>query len=323
VDILGHPNLAVTYANDELQDGAGAQLQRIYGVYALSRALGVPYVHSPIEHLGYHGLLALENNAPSEGLLSECNRVFDIPSDVEVPETRVVREMRDADAGAIEAIKGAGRNGGRFQLIRICFPYPVTDRDPETYRCVKAISPFPYRRSPVFRLAVHVRRGDLYAVARDRMLPNSYYVACVLRFQEVLGKLGIPAVCELYTEVPTKQFEVTPHHHGISERISETMTYHPDMNHLEDFDSVPDLEWHVNTDPIDTLRRMATADALVLSPSSFSYVAALLSQSCIVIYHPFWHSAMKEWLISGADGTLPERELADRLESWKQATQEP
>jgi hypothetical protein len=319
MELPSHPHLAVTYAGDKMQDGAGAQLQRIYGIYALSRALEVPYVHSPIEHLGYHGLLALQNNAPSSGLLSECNRVFRIPSDIEVPETSVIHDMQDADASAIEALKNAGGDGANFHLIRICLPYPVTDRDPETYRCVKAISPFPYRRSEVFRLAIHVRRGEQYAIDSDRMLPNWYYVSCALRFQEVLRMLDIPFVCELYTEVATKKFEVTPQHHGISGRMSENMTYHPGMSHLEDFDPVPNLERYINGDPIETLRRMATADALILSRSSFSYLAALLSQNCIVIYFPFWHSAMKEWLISGADGALPERELADRLKSWKPA----
>jgi hypothetical protein len=319
MELPGRPHLAVTYATDAMQDGAGAQLQRIYGIYALSRALGVPYVHSPIEHLGYHGLLALENNAPSSGLLSECNRVFHVPSDIQVPEVTTIHDMRDADAGAIEALKNAGNDGTNFHLIRICLPYPVTDKDPETYRCVKAISPFPYRRSDVFRLAIHVRRGEEYAIDSDRMLPNEYYVSCALRFQEILRKLDILFVCELYTEVATKTFEVTPQHHGINGRMSKNMTYDPGMSHLEDFDTVPNLKSYINADPIDTLRRMATADALIMSRSSFSYVAALLSQNCSVIYHPFWHSAMKEWLISGVDGELPERELADRLESWKPA----
>jgi hypothetical protein len=315
-----HPRLAVTYASDLLQDGAGAQLQRIYGIYALSRALGVPYVHTPLEHLGYHGLLALENNAPTSNLLPECNRVFHIPSDIELPETVVTHEMRDADAGAIEALKSSPSDATRFDLVRICLPYPVTDRDPETYRCVKAISPFRYHRSEVFRLAIHVRRGDLFAIESARMLPNEYYVSCALRVAEVLRNLGIPFVCELYTEVATKTFEVTPQHHGLEGRTPENTTYDPGMSHLEDFDVLPNLERYVNIDPIETLRRMATADALIMSRSSFSYVAAILSENCTVICYPFWHSAMKEWLLSEIDGALPERELAHRLEAWKPAT---
>jgi hypothetical protein len=279
----------------------------------------VHYVHSPIEHLGYHGLLALENNAPSSSLLSECNRVFHLPSDIEVAETAVLHDMQDADASAIEALKVATSDGTNFHLIRICLPYPVTDKDPETYRCVKAISPFPYQRSDVFRLAIHVRRGEQYAIDSDRMLPNQYYVSCALRVQAILRQLDIPFVSELYTEVPTKRFDVTPDHHGIHGRMAGTMTYDPGMNHLEEFDTVSNLQSYINADPVETLRRMATADALIMSRSSYSYVAALLSQNCIVIYYPFWHSAMSEWLISAVDGALPERELGDRLESWKLA----
>lgn len=313
------PHLAVTYANDKLQDGAGAQLQRIYGIYALSRALGVPYIHSPIHHLGYHGLPALENNAPSTDLVSEYNRVFHIPSDLDLPDQHAIHDTTDADAGLIEAMKKAGSAGANFNLIRILFPYPVTDKAPEMYRCVKAISPFQYRRSEVFRLAIHVRRGELYAIFSDRMLPNSYYVSCSLKFQEILKKLDIPFVCELYTEVASKKFEVTPQHHGIFGRISENITFDPGMNSLEDFDAVPNLARFINTDPIETLRRMATADALILSRSSFSYLAGLLSPNCIVVYYPFWHSAMKDWLTSGEDGTLPEMDLIERLEAWKRA----
>jgi hypothetical protein len=309
-----HPRLAVTYANDRMQDGAGAQLQRIYGVYALSRALGVPYVHTPLAHIGYHGLLALQENAPSDGLLEEYNHVFHIPSDIALPATVAVDEMQDADVPAIERLRDTV---GDFHLVRICLPYPLTEADPEAYRCVRAISPFTYRRTSVFRLAIHVRRGEQLALRSHRMLPNGYYIACALRVQETLRRLGIPFVCELYTEAATETFEVTPQHHGISGRTSETMTYHPGMTRLEEFDALANVEPHVNLHPIETLGRMATADALIMSRSSFSFVAAILSNRCIVIYHPFWHNAMREWLIADEAGAIPEAELADRVESWK------
>jgi hypothetical protein len=38
-DSVAFANIALTYGNDRLMDGAGAQLQRIYGVYAISRFL--------------------------------------------------------------------------------------------------------------------------------------------------------------------------------------------------------------------------------------------------------------------------------------------
>jgi hypothetical protein len=159
----------------------------------------------------------------------------------------------------------------------------------------------------------------LFAVDSDWMLPNSYYVSCALRFQDVLRKLGIPFVGELYTEVPSKAFEVTPEHHGICGRIAENVILDPAMNHLEDFDAIPNLERFINFDPIESLRQMATADALIISHSSFSYLPAILNPSSIVVYHPYWRGRMKSWLTSDDNGVFPESGLIQRLKVWKRA----
>ncbi len=314
----GNPSVAITYKDDGNQDGICSQLLRIYGAYAISRFLGIPYFHSPIAHLGYHGLAALERNSPLPDLLADVNRVFHIPSEIELPGRQVtVHDMVDADLESITKIKNAASNNSGLHLIRILYPFPITDNNPELYRCLQKVCPFPYRRSEVFRLAIHVRRGELFAVSSDWMLPNSYYVSCVLRFQDVLRKLGIPFVCELYTEVPTKVFEVTPDHHGINSRIAQSITFDPVMNHLEDFDSIPNLERFVNFDTIESLRRMSTADALIISHSSFSYLPAIFNPNCIVVYHPYWRGRMKDWLVSDDNGIFPESYLIERLKSWK------
>ena len=314
------PRLAVTYLDDGNQDGAGSQLLRIYGIYAMSRSLGVAYIHSPIAHLGYHGLAALENNAPTGTLLDDLNCVFDIPSDIALPHERLIHNMVDADVDAIAAINHQAIDSGDFHLIRILYPFPVTDDNTDLYRSIRAVSPFHYRRSEVFRLAIHVRRGELFAISSDWMLPNSYFVACILRFQRALRRLEIPFVCELYTEVASTTFEVTGDHHGIYGRLSEAVTFTPEMNHLEDFDEVPNLERYANLDTVETMRRMATADALILSHSSFSYLPALFHADGLVVYHPYWRSPMKEWFVSDDDGAFPEADLLARLESWKRAS---
>ncbi len=315
-----NPRLAITYLDDGNQDGAGSQLLRIYGIYAISRSLGVAYIHSPIAHLGYHGLAALENDTPTGSLLDDLNRVFDIPSDIALPDERLIHNMVDADVDAIAAIDNLASDSGEFHLIRILYPFPVTDDNPELYRSIRAVSPFHYRGSDVFRLAIHVRRGDLFAIYSDWMLPNSYFVACILRFQRALRRLDIPFVCELYTEVASTTFEVTGDRHGIYDRLSEPVTFTPEMNHLEDFDGVPNLERYANLDTVETMRRMATADALILSHSSFSYLPALFHANGVVVYHPYWRSPMKDWFVSDDAGAFPEADLLARLESWKRAS---
>lgn len=315
-------NIALTYANDRHMDGAGAQLQRIYGIYAISRFLKLPYVHSPLKRIGYQGLSALESNSSSTELESRYNRIFEIPSDIELPEERIIHDATDADLALIKRLQVVAKITGKFALIQIVYPYPVTDRHPDIYRHVKAVSPFQSTRSEVFRLALHVRRGEQIALDSERMLPNSYYVSCALRFVDSLKKLDIPFVCELYTEVPSKTFVVTPQHHGIEGRIPGNVTVDPQVNRLEDFDIIPNLARFINGDPIETLRRMATADALVLSRSSYSYVAAILNANCIVVYHPFWHSPLKEWLTSDASGIVSDADLIARLECWKRERSE-
>ena len=316
-------NIALTYANDRLTDGAGAQLQRIYGVYSVSRFLGLPYVHSPIATIGYHGLAALESNAPVAGLEARYNSIFAIPSDVELPECHAVHTTTDVPLKLIrglrilKGVQAAARIKGKFTLLRIQHPYSVADRYPEIYRHAAALSPFKRTRSEIFRLALHVRRGDEFVHETRRMQPNSYYVNCALRFATLLRNLGIPFVCELHTEVPSKAFVVTKTHHGLEGLISGDAILDPRMNRLEDFDVIPNLERFINKDPIETLERMATADALVISRSSFSYVAAILNPEGIIVYHPFWHSPLKEWLISDGAGVVSEADLTARLERWK------
>jgi len=220
----------------------------------------------------------------------------------------------------IERLKSEAGKEHRFYLVKILMPFSITDQNPEIYRCLKEISPFQSARSETFRIAIHVRRGEQFAVASERMLPNSYYVSSTMRIVEALKKLGIPFVCELYTEVPSKAFVVTPQHHGINGRISHPVLIDPKMNRIEDFDVIPNLRKRINLDPIETLKGMATADALIISRASFSYLAALFSKG-MVIYFPFWHQPLKEWLISDISGNISSEEILKQLKSWKAQTQ--
>ena len=65
-----------------MTDGVGAQLHRIYGIYAISRLLGVPYLHSPLARVGYQGLSALQANLADPALIIKFNNLFHITSDV-------------------------------------------------------------------------------------------------------------------------------------------------------------------------------------------------------------------------------------------------
>ena len=316
-----HTSIGLTYANDKLMDGAGAQLQRIYGIYALSRFFGFAYIHTPLRHIGYEGLAALERNASSGDAASKYNQVFNISSDMALPSDTLEHEMEPLDLGALLAVS---ERTSQFNLFKLQSPYPLADQTPAIYDAVKPISPFTSKPHSVLRVAIHVRRGDLFAVDSDRMLPNSYYVSTAQTIARVLEGLSIPYECELYTEVANKAFEITATHHGIHQRIARSVNLNPRMNRLEDFDAIPNVKIIANGDAIEALKGMATADIFMMSRSSFSYVAAILNRRGIVIYYPFWHSPLPSWIVATEYGiSYPTGLIGQILTAKRQLSHQP
>jgi hypothetical protein len=302
--------VGVTYANDKHTDGAGSQLQRIYGVYAVSRLLNLSYIHSPLLKLDYQGLAALENNSSNQDVVSQYNQIFNIPSDIELPKSFITRDVHNLTIRTIEQLKKEAKSKNTFILAKVLYPYKIADAYPDAYQYVKGVSPFSYRqKTSVIRIAMHVRRGELFVVDSDRMLPNKYYISVAQGIRKIFDELQLNYVFELHTELPTKSFVVTPSHHGIVNRISDSVVVDPQSSKIEDFDSIPNLEKFINADAIETIQKMASSDVLIMSHSSFSYLGAVLNVNGVIIYHEFWHSMLKEWLRADDFGHFSKRKF--------------
>lgn len=115
--------------------------------------------------------------------------------------------------------------------------------------------------------AVHIRRGDVDPCTRGgasikfRYLTNAYYQAVIDTF------------------VPTN---------------SNVTIY----SQLKSYESLGDFQKYsvfVNTSMADTWREMMTADTIILSRSSFSFVPAILNKHGTVLYAPFWIPKANGW----------------------------
>jgi hypothetical protein len=310
--------LVLTYDNTALTDGVGAQLQRIYGIWAISRLLGVPYLHSPIACVDYQGLTALEANASDPTFHLEFNELFDIESDplpTDEFHTINLRTIHPGQFRLLEFLVDSGATRGKPGLVRLVMPYGIADRFPDCYEPCKEISPFAptERKGRVLRVAVHVRRGEQTVLKSDRLLPNAYYIEVATNVARVLDALKLCYRIELWTEVPTEEFTVYGDHHGIFDRAAGPVLVTPEMYRLDDFDVVPNLVRCINGKTIDCLRSLATADILIMSKSSFSYVAAVLNRNGIVLYHPFWHPAPSSWTTVQPDGQFDRSALIQAL----------
>jgi hypothetical protein len=122
-----------------------------------------------------------------------------------------------------------------------------------------------------FNVAIHIRREnhiDKGLAAGRVTTPNSYY----------LNIMNI--IREKY-----KDKEILFHIYSQG-----------DLLNFRDFTN-SDVYFHINDDIIDNFICMVAADILVISPSSLSYVAALISDGEIY-YKKFWHNPKKDWILN-------------------------
>ncbi len=317
-----HKKLVLTYDNTKLTDGAGAQLQRVYGTYSISRLLGAAYLHSPLFRVDYQGLSALQANAANPDYHHDFNKLFHIRSDVKATDDFHEIRLPDVTIDALHELVvmfDTNQTGGRPILAQLAMPYGVADRFPDCYEVCKEISPFASsgHERRVLRVAIHVRRGELSAVDSERMLPNRYYIDVARRVAHSLEALGLDYQTELHTEIPNEEFVVEPDHHGISNRIAAAAVISPEMHRLHEFDVLPNLRRFVNETAIGCLRKLATADILVMSRSSFSYLGGILNRNGIVLFHPFWHSAPSSWIAVDPDGRFDQLKFGKAIKRSK------
>lgn len=277
--------LVLTYAGGS--DGFCAQYQRILGIYCISKEFNIPYYHTGFKNIKYQGLAQLVENKKDDEYETKFNRRTVLPSDV--TETDIADfEERKVERITLESLQSIMEEAKTKNILcKISLPYGITDKNPEIYRHIQGIYNTVVPKNDIFTIGIHVRRGDLFVVESWRMLPNSYYIKVCNFVVNILNRLSIPFVVELYTEVPTKNAIITGEHIG----DDSTTIVNARQNKIEEFDAgIPNLHKYINEDLEKTFDRMINCDLLITSRSSLSAVASYLKPRGISLYHPFWHN---------------------------------
>lgn len=268
VATLTYRNIALTYANNLSHDSPEVELQKIYSIYALSRFLDLSYVHSPIAKITFHDA-------------ARYNEIFFITSNVTPPSSAIVHVLPEANLEWLWKLKDSARDSRDFHLVKIISSHQITNKHPEMLHYVKEASPFTALQSAPFRIAMHLEQ--------DALLPKTYSFSMALHAIEILCKLGISFVCELFTKY---------------------------SHDLQEFEALPHLRKIINSDPIYSLQSLATADLLIMSHSPLSYVAAILNKKGIIIYHPHKNHPLSTWLDT-SDCDSFHQKLTTLCERWK------
>ena len=267
--------LALTYDNTKLQDGLGSQLQRIYGVYALATNFGFGYVHSGIEKLTAYDYEKMRFVECASAEVHETNALFKLPAIAPAAYDEIVH-VSDITPESLHLLSVTSKT----ILVRLLLPYGILDRNPSLYGVVKSVSPFDRPSHDHVEVAVHIRRGELPFIAPSRLIPNRYYVQILRRVTYILKALKLKYNISIYTE--TTRWD--------ADAVTSAM-----------FEGIP-VTLYQNSPALVPFRKLAEADIVVLSHSSYSYSAALLNRHGCVIYNPFWHAPLPSWIISTKEG---------------------
>lgn len=307
--VLLKPKIALTYLNAIKADGVGAQIQRILAIRSLSASLHLGYLHTEINSLAIHPLDSYQNNDEMEVFLLKLNHEFWMHNSGEnFAEVLCERQTDTLTFSFLFSCVFKSKISNKQTLIRLVEPYPISEYDPNLYQGILHFLPnfvLPPKAGVV--VAVHYRRGvGGFAVQQgeriSREISGNYFAALA---KKIIDDGQIPDLKLLvYTDSPTEDVVFTPpnnqsHLWTNSARFSEGRMHVLGLDVEEVFKEISvGVKVLYGGDPLDVIKSLASADHLILSRSSFGYVAAILNTKGQV-YFPsqFWHVPMKGWQI--------------------------
>ena len=276
--------LMLTYNNEET-DGFGSSLQRLLAIYCICRHYKFKYIHTFFRDIRYQGLKALEKNENDKKFVKKVNQRFYKKSDIDLAKIKYKVIQKDISLKEIKELDKLNVN----VIVILTIPYYITDLTPNMYSHAKLFYKPLLEKNKEFTIGIHVRRGELFCVDSDRMMPNNYYIDVAVKIVKVLKAYNFDYKIELYTEVPENEIKVTGEHPGIINRIRESVILKPEDNKIEEFNILPRLDKYINEDILTTFDRMINSDILIMSKSSLSFSAAILKEGTSV-YKKFWHN---------------------------------
>jgi hypothetical protein len=244
----------ITYDNQKLQDGLGAQTQRILSLYWIAKLHGWNYHHSPI---------ICQRDHISSDVVEQFNHI------IMLPDTRhgfVPHVMKEVCMEFID-INTLKRYTQSNVLFKITFPHQYIDAHFDILS-----NQFPYTFNWVQKkvnrpvtVAIHIRRGDVTPTDNcNRYVNADYYRGCAEYITTIFNRNHIP-------------YEI--HVHSEGNILPEIHNWRPIL--------------HMDENVCQTFMAFVNADILIAGFSSLSYSAAMLRNKGCVLYSPFWHQYSK------------------------------
>jgi hypothetical protein len=307
---LEKPRIALAYNSDENDDGTGAQIQRIMGIYAVCKKFGFNYVHMPIKNLLVFPLDSLDSPIEVEKYLHRVNDYFKLPSD-DINQYENVLDGSTITLRKLRKMKFFRQfSKTKKILIRVSNVNSIVDKNPNIFSLAVSDLIQSTDQPPKEKLSIilHIRgtvQDDLIikGEVETRSLPISYYKN---KLREILALVN-PALdyeVKVFTDIPKENLSFVPRPEDIKaweksgHRIEDGRIRVDGLNLEREFREFgSSIEFVYGGDPLDALIEMSRADYFVMSRSSFSYLAGVLNLNGAVFHPPkFWHTPLSNWI---------------------------
>ena len=295
-----------SYAPGVKLDGLGAQLQRVLAINALGEYWSVEVKHDPIAEIAIHPLDEINNSNDYLVFMNNVNRV--IGSHESTP--RCERSFYFSNFNFSQLMKVllyvyANQKSARINLT---LPYYFVDSKPEIYNCKsnflvrKRLNSFSTLNLSD-QIVLHHRQGvGNMAIQPGQKLPREIAQQFYLRVLSKCIDFYPGRTLTVFTDAPISQMEFRPPSNQI-----ESWVDLPSFDGNKMTIAANSLDWITEQlslktkvirggNPLETMANMSTAKVLILSRSSFGYLAAILAEMADVwIPSDFWHQPLPGW----------------------------
>lgn len=315
--------LFLTYDNQAKQDGVGAQLQRVFGLYAISKKWRLGYVHSnltgTVEELSHN----LDSNDKLNELLDLVNSKFQFPSNTMPLDYKEIR-VHNLSLRFLLRIYLRTVFSRETILLKVCLPYGLIEKYPDWYdfageeiRIQKSLN----KNSMKDRVVIHIRHGykpipGKNGASTPRFLPLEYYPLALSNLfkNEQLDKRTEVLI---HTDLPESDGKWKPYQESKISELEE-IGYEFSNQELEYktvdlktlyFADYPNLTVKYCAPILEALEDMYTAKHLIMSRSSFSYIAGIINPGNVYIPRQHGHVKLTRWFWDFEKDEVPSIEL--------------
>jgi FkbM family methyltransferase len=259
-------NPRVLITNKKRTDGFGAQFHQLLASFMVCEDQGYEYVYRDIE--------SMEHNYENDPLFErKIENLMSIPSFYRNYSSLTCDEKQRVQEWNTDVFATFEANLDRY------LEHPFRKTLQSWFWSNKTEDEKNLLSKETFNVAVHIRRPTIHDDAPRGVIPDEVYINLMkmIRIQyqkEVENKrANKPIVFHIFAQGQQTVLKEKIRNAFLNDNL---------------------IQYHLDEEIGQTFMKMVKADNLILSESSLSYSAALLSDG-IIFYFPFWHRSASKW----------------------------